>query len=60
MTHDPLLDALDNALDNIELGNHEATSASLKVAQKHMREKNPVEFDNAKRIFDSFFSSTDV
>ena len=47
--------ALDNALDNIELGNHEATVASLDVALKEMREKDPF-FDNSKRIFDSFFS----
>jgi len=58
MTHDPINTALDNAMDNTELRNHEAASASLAIAAKHMREKDPVAFDDAKRYFDSFFSPT--
>jgi len=56
MNNDPLLDALDNALENIKLGNHEATGVSLDVAEKHMREKDPVAFEKAEKELDKIIS----
>lgn len=51
-----LMDALDNALENIKIGNHEATGVSLDLAEKYMRNKDPVAFANLEKELDKIVS----
>ena len=60
MNNDPLMNALDNALDNIKIGNHEATGVSLDVAEKYMRNKDPVAFAKAEKEFNTLFPPSNV
>ena len=51
-----IMNALDNALNNSKVGNFEGMGTSLDVALEEMKKNDPLAFESAERIMNSFTS----